>query len=131
MLNAVSIESLLFPSFEVTPTFAAAIARMVRELRNVAFPEEQHAIKSAAAWAVAGDFLRCRDFDSADVVVLDGWWALPPLARQLLGRAVSNATRSGSTERASLAAAKAAASCSFDRIMTSTGESLSRKERQD
>lgn len=89
---------------------AAAIARMVRELRSVAFPEEQHAIKSAAAWAVAGDFLRCRDFDSADVVVLDGWWALPPLARQLLGRAVVDATRSGRTERASSAAAKPAAS---------------------
>ena len=89
---------------------AAAIGRMVRELRCAASPEEQHAIKSAAAWAVAGDFLRRRDFDSAKVMVLGGWWALPPLARQLLGRAVADATRSGRMERASLAAAEAAAS---------------------
>ena len=89
---------------------AAAIARMVRELRCAAFPEEQHAVKSAAVWAVAGDFLCRQDFDSADLMVLDGWWALPPLSRQLLARAVADATRSGRTERASLAAAEAAAS---------------------
>ena len=89
---------------------AAAIARMVRELRGVAYPGEQHATKSAAAWNVGGDFMCRQDFDSADLVVLDGWWALPPLARQLLGRAVVDATRSGRMERESLAAAEAAAS---------------------
>ena len=89
---------------------AAAIARMVRELRGVAFSGEQHATKSAAAWAVGGDFMCRQDFDSADLMVLDGWWALPPLARQLLGRAVVDATRSGRMERESLASAEAAAS---------------------
>ena len=44
---------------------AAAIARMVRELRGVAFPGEQHPTKSAAAWAAGADFMCRQDFGLA------------------------------------------------------------------
>ena len=63
---------------------AAAIARMVRELRGDAMPCEPQALRAAALWAVGVGFEVKADFAFADLPSAAGWRDLPVAAAALL-----------------------------------------------